>query len=105
MSQKGRRGEWVQLYKIALGPGQRAQQLPEDTKKVPLELRIRGILAHDALLGENATIITSTGRKVTGTLVAVNPRYEYDYGKPVPELLSAGLTAVKLLTEGGDTNE
>lgn len=82
-----KKGEWVRIHKIILQPSERAPQVPEDTKKVPLEMWDKGFLQEDAEMGNEVTIETVTGRKETGKLIEVNPYYEHDFGKFVPELL------------------
>lgn len=84
------KGTWVQIHQIVLSPEERAPQVPDDTKKVPLELRVKGFLESEANVGDNVTITTLCGRKMEGRLVDVNPRYEHDFGNPVPELLTIG---------------
>ncbi|MEG0391886.1 MAG: 2-amino-4-oxopentanoate thiolase subunit OrtA [Anaerovoracaceae bacterium] len=81
------KGEWVRIHKIILSPEERAPQVPEDTKKVPLELWVKGYLSAPAELGEEVEIETVTGRKEQGTLIEVNPHYDHDYGTFIPELL------------------
>jgi len=78
---------WVQIHKILLQPAERAENLPEDTRKVPFEMWDKGFLTADADLGEEVTVITATGRSVTGTLIAENPSYLHNYGQFVRELL------------------
>jgi hypothetical protein len=82
-----KKGEWVRIHKTILEPSERAPQVPEDTKKVPLEMWDKGFLQADANIGDEVTIETVTGRQESGTLIEVNPYYEHDYGKFVPELL------------------
>ena len=82
------KGEWVRIHKIILTPSERAPQVPEDTKKVPLELWVKGFLDNDAEIGNEVCITTVTGRKETGKLIEVNPYYEHDFGEFVPELLA-----------------
>ena len=82
-----KKGEWVRIHRIILQPSERAPQVPEDTKKVPLEMWDKGFLQEDAEMGSEVTIETVTGRKETGKLIEVNPYYEHDFGKFVPELL------------------
>lgn len=82
-----RKGEWVRIRKIILQPCERAPQVPEDTKMVPLEMWDKGFLQKDAEMGDEVTIETVTGRQEIGTLVEVNPYYKHDFGKFVPELL------------------
>lgn len=96
-AERVRAGEYVQIHSIILKPGERAPQVPEDTQKVPLELRIKGYLDHDAFLGDEVTITTVLGRKVKGRLVAVNPPYPHSFARPVPELLHIGEELWRLL--------
>ena len=99
-----KKGEWVQIHKIVLTPEQRAPQVPEDTKKVPLELWVKGYLQQDANIGDEVTIKTRTNRIETGKLLEVNPYYKHNYGKFVPELLAIG-DQVKDILFGGADNE
>lgn len=86
-----KKGDWVQIEVTILSPKERAPQVPEDTKNVPLQMRVKGFLLNEnALIGENVDIQTMTGRIVTGKLVSVNPKYEHDFGEPVPELITIG---------------
>ena len=81
-----KKGDWVQIHQIVLKPEERAEHLPEDTKKVPLELWVKGFAQNEAKMGEEIEIKTVTGRMVTGKLFAINPRYTHDFGDYVPEL-------------------
>ncbi len=96
-SKRVRAGEYVQIHSIILKPGERAPQVPEDTQRVPLELRLKGYLDHDAGLGDEVTIRTVLGRKVKGRLVAVNPPYPHSFARPTPELLHVGEELWRLL--------
>jgi len=58
---------------------------------VPLEMRVRGTLARDAVLGDEVEILTAAGRTLRGKLIDAVPRYAHDYGMPVAELVQAGL--------------
>ncbi|AZR74327.1 2-amino-4-ketopentanoate thiolase [Anoxybacter fermentans] len=93
------KGTWVQIRQIVLKPEERAPQVPNDTKKVPLELRVKGFLEEDASIGDEVTITTLIGRKLKGRLEAVNPRYEHDFGEPIPELLTIGQKLRQFLFE------
>ncbi|MGQ9856618.1 MAG: 2-amino-4-oxopentanoate thiolase subunit OrtA [Fervidobacterium sp.] len=87
-----KKGDWVQVQVRILEPNERAPQVPEDTKKVPLEMRVKGFLIDEkAEIGNTVNIKTPTGRIVSGTLVAINPKYEHDFGEPVPELITIGM--------------
>jgi hypothetical protein len=81
---------WVEIYMIILQKGERAPQVPEDTQQVPLEMKVKGFLQHEAELGGQADIITPVGRKFTGRLIGVNPEYTHNFGHPIPELLHIG---------------
>ncbi|NPV43624.1 MAG: 2-amino-4-ketopentanoate thiolase [Firmicutes bacterium] len=94
------KGQWVEIHSIILKPFERAPQVPEDTGKVPLEMRVKGFLLHDAEIGETAEIETLAGRKVRGRLIRENPEHGHDFGKPVRELLEIGPKLRALLKEG-----
>lgn len=99
------KGTWVQIHQIVLRPEERAPQVPDDTKQVPLELRVKGFLETEANIGDEVTIKTLCGRMIQGRLVEVNPRYEHDFGNPVPELLTIGQELRAFLFEEGKANE
>lgn len=90
MSDKIAKRTWVEISNIVLEAGQRAPQVPGDTQKVPLELRTKGFLTQTAALGEQAEIETVAGRRLTGTLITVNPAYTHGFGPPVAELATIG---------------
>ena len=90
MAELVRSGSWVEVQSIVLAAHQRAEHIPEDTKRVPLEMRVKGFLAADAVLGDQVEIVTVTGRRLRGTLAAANPAYDHGFGAPVAELLTIG---------------
>ncbi len=93
---------WVQIHAIVLKPEERTGKLPEDTKKVPLEMWVKGFLQEDAQIGDVVTVETLTGRLVEGTLLEANPVYHYGFGDVFsPELLQVGIQARKIM-RGGD---
>jgi|UniRef100_A0A7V3RDK5 hypothetical protein len=94
-----KKGEWVKIHLIVLEPSQRASNLPEETKKVPLEAWINGFLEENGEIGEKVRIRTLSDRTVEGTLVEINPRYTHDFGDPVPELLKIGPLLKKELSK------
>ena len=85
-----KKGDWVQIYKVLIKAGERTAKLPEETKNVPLEFRAKGFIDQDANIGDEVTVTTAANRKLTGKLIAVNPAYGHDFGKPVPELITIG---------------
>lgn len=96
-----KKGEWVRIHKNILEPSERAPQVPDDTKLCPLEMWVKGYLLADANMGDEVEIETVTGRKETGTLIEVNPYYDHDFGKFVPELLAID-KQVRDIVFGGD---
>ncbi len=95
------KGSWVQIEQVVLEPEERAPQVPEDTKAVPLKLWVKGTLLEDASIGDTVEIETAIGRRLTGKLVAENPPYTHGFGRPVPELLTLG-NEFRALFERGD---
>lgn len=99
-----KKGSWVQIKKIILNPEQRANNLPEATKKVPLLLWVKGTLINDSEIGETVEIKTVTGRSETGELIEVNPSYLHNFGKYMPEIQEID-RIVKSTLFGGDYYE
>lgn len=96
-----KKGEWVRIYTIVLEPSQRAPNIPDDTKKVPLELWTKGFLLNDAEMGDEVSVETPTGRITEGKLIEVNPYYAVSYGKFVPELVQID-KQLRSIMYGGD---
>ncbi|KGG81493.1 2-amino-4-ketopentanoate thiolase [Caloranaerobacter azorensis H53214] len=102
---KAKKGDWVRIYNVVLKPEERAPQVPDDTKKVPLEMWVKGFLLNEeARIGDEVEIETYIGRKIKGKLVEINPYYNHDYGKCIPELLFIG-KQLRGILEGGEDNE
>jgi len=99
-----KKGEWVLIHRNVLEPSQRAPQVPEDTKNVPLEMWIKGYLQEDANIGDEVTVITRTKRTEKGKLLEANPYYKHDFGKFVPELIKIS-DQVRDIVFGGADNE
>lgn len=99
---RAKQGDWVNIYNTVLKPEERAPQVPQDTKKVPLETWVKGFIQHDAGIGDEVTIETITGRKVVGRLVEVNPSYTHSFGNTVPEVFKIGLQLKEILFGGED---
>jgi hypothetical protein len=92
-----KKDSWVRIHRVILKPGERAPQVPEDTKKVPLEMWVKGVLRQDAKIGEAAEVTTQTGRVEIGILLEENPTYRHSFGNLVPELLRVGAQARELV--------
>ena len=83
-----KKNDYVRIHRVVLEPEERTGKLPEDTKKVPLEMWVKGRLVNDsAEIGDEVTVTTAVGRTEHGTLIEVNPCYELNYGSFVPEIL------------------
>jgi len=94
-------GQWVEIYQIIMKPEERAPQVPDDTRSVPLEMRLRGFLITDkACLGDQVWIRTRIGREVAGVLSTILPSYDHNFGSPQAELLTIGQEVSKLLERG-----
>ncbi len=93
------KGTWVEIKRTVLPAGERAPQVPADTKKVPLEMRVKGFLFAPALVGQDAEVLTLSGRRLSGILAEVNPSYSHSFGSPVPELSDIGGEVRALLRE------
>jgi hypothetical protein len=87
---RAREGDWVEVECKLLDPADRSKNLPPETAEKPLMMWVKGFAQGDAAMGEELTIETMTGRKVTGALSAVNPGYFITYGNPLPELTHIG---------------
>lgn len=95
------KGAWVQIERTILEPSERAPQVPDDTKKTPLILWVKGFLEADANIGDDVEVKTRTGRIETGKLLAEDPNYELNYGNFVPELQKINIQVREELF-GGD---
>lgn len=88
---KAHRGDWVRIQGIVLNPEERSDRLPEDTRKVPLKMWVKGVLVDDsASCGDWVTVETATGRRTSGILEEIGPAWSHGFGKHVPELEELG---------------
>ena len=97
------KGDWVRIHKILLTSAQRAPQVPEDTKKVPLEMWDKGFLLADfAKIGDEVEIETIIGRKISGEIIEINPQFDHGWGSCIPEILHIGRQVKRLLVKEED---
>ena len=97
-----KKNDWVQIHINVLKPEERAANIPDDTRCVPLEMWVKGHLQNEsAELGDTVTIQTKTGRIAEGILCAVNPSFKHNFGDYVPELDQIDET-VKSILFGGE---
>ncbi|MDR2739780.1 MAG: 2-amino-4-ketopentanoate thiolase, partial [Treponema sp.] len=94
------KGSWVLIHRNIMEPSERAPQVPEDTKKVPLEMWVKGNIEADTKIGTEAEVLTRTGRRERGTLLEVNPTYTHGFGDFVPELLEISRQVRAVVFEG-----
>jgi len=90
VSEMANKNAWVEVHRVVLEPGERAPQVPADTRGVPLEMKVKGFLSHDASVGDEVEITTPAGRRIRGVLTAVNPAYAHRFGSPIAELSAIG---------------
>lgn len=83
-------GDWVEVERVLLEPADRSTNLPEDTAAQPLMVWVKGFALADAIIGDELSVETMTGRTVSGRLSAVNPGYFHTFGRPAPELTHVG---------------
>jgi hypothetical protein len=84
------KGTWVEIHAVVLSAGERAPQVPEDTARVPLEMRAKGFLIEVGRIGAEAEVVTVAGRRLRGTVISANPSYDHGFGAPLPELIGIG---------------
>ena len=95
------KNDWVQIHIDVLKPEERATNIPEDTRHVPLEMWVKGhLLNESAQIGDLVKVRTKTGREAEGTLCAVNPSYQHSFGRYIPELDAIDETVKEILFGG-----
>lgn len=77
---------FVQIYKVVLSSGERSSNLPEDTKRIPFEMRVKGKLISKASVGDVVEIKTATNRVEQGILISVEPFFSHNFGHHVKTL-------------------
>ena len=95
-------GAWVEIGRVVLRGGERAPQVPDDTRQLPLEMRVKGFLVAAVLQGEEAEVLTPAGRRLRGILREVNPAYTHGFGAPLAELSAIGPEVRAMLGERRD---
>jgi len=82
------KGTFVRIRRTLLQPAERAENLPEDTKNVPLKMWVKGRLLEESELFDYAHIETVTGRKEYGRVKEVEPPYKHGFGDYVEEIMT-----------------
>jgi len=97
---KAVKGNWVRIHSIVLTSDKRAPQIPDDTKRVPLEMWDKGfLLKNSAEIGDEVEVETIIGRRLRGELIEVNPQFDHAWGDCVPEILHIGRQLRSILAE------
>lgn len=100
MSDKCKKDDWVEIHYVVLEACERTGDIPEDTRKVPLECWIKGWAEKEGTVGEEVTIRTPANRYVKGTLTRINPEYTHTFGPCASELSAIGQELRATLKEG-----
>lgn len=101
-----RKGDWVEVHSILLSPEERSPKVPDDTKRVPLEMWARGfLLDEEAGPGDEVEIETAIGRRLRGRLSNARPGYSHSFGESIPELLRIGKQLRELARDGSFAGE
>ncbi len=106
MLERAHKHTWVEVHRIVLTNRERAPQAPDDTRQVPLEMKVKGFLiasSHDAAIGDQVDIVTPAGRTLSGVLTAINPPSTHTFGAPIPELSCIGTEVRAILGNRGHT--
>lgn len=98
------KGTYVRIRKTLLQPSERSENLPEDTKKVPLKMWVKGRMLEEGELFDYAHIKTITGRIEYGRVKEIEPPYKHGFGDFVEELLQIREIIIKDMY-GGERNE
>lgn len=91
------KGSWVEIVTTVLEVGDRAINIPEETKKTPLKMWAKGFALENCNVGDEIEIETIVGRKIIGVVTELNPKYSHDFGDFIPELLYIGKQAKEIL--------
>lgn len=94
-----KKGTWVEIEEVVLTPDERSTSIPEETKKTPLMVWIRGNCLSDCYIGEIVKVETLTGRIMEGKVVEEKPGYDYGFGKYVEEIAFIGKLAREMLLD------
>lgn len=93
-------GDWVEIQNLVPNSENIARHILDDAKEAPLVQWLRGfLLTKEAAIGDEVVIETMIGRNAKGCLCAVNPRYEYDFGEPIKELIEVKMELQREIEE------
>lgn len=98
------KGTYVRIRKTLLQPSDRSENLPDDTKKVPLKMWVKGRMLEEGELFDYAHIKTITGRTEYGRVKEIEPPYKHGFGDFVEEILKIREIIINDMY-GGEQNE
>lgn len=91
------KGTWVEVEEIVLNKEERSSNLPEDTKKTPLMVWIRGFCIENCEIGQVVGVKTLAGRILSGKVVEIKPNYKHGFGDYIEEISHIGQQARDIL--------
>lgn len=95
-----KQGDWVEIQNVVSNPDKGIKNLRNNKKETPSVQWIRGfMLTKEATIGDEVEIETMVGRNAKGCLCSVNPRYIYDSGEPIKELIQVKMELQKEIEE------
>lgn len=97
-----KKGTWVEIEEVVLTPEDRAQNIPEETRKTPLKCWIRGNCLSDCEIGDEVEVETNVGRISKGKVIDIEPGYYHSFGKYVAEISYIGKQAREILFKLGE---
>lgn len=83
-------GDWVEVAYVLLQPEERAAGIPADTAVQPLRAWVKGFALAPAMIGDQVSVETMSGRVVRGHLSEIEPGYTHTFGSPATEIVAIG---------------
>ncbi len=83
-------GDWVEIEYVLLSAEDRAAGIPEDTATQPLRAWVKGFALASAMIGDEVSVETMSGRVVRGHLSETEPGYTHTFGTPPAEIVAIG---------------
>ena len=93
------KGTWVEIEKVVLLPHERANTIPEETRKHALKMWVKGYCLEECEMGGLVEVKTLTGRIEKGIVTEVEGAYKHDFGEYVKETSYIGKQAKGILRE------
>lgn len=97
-----KKGTWVEIVKVVLPSEERSNAIPEETKRTPLMMWVRGNTLENSDLGEVVEIETISGRIVKGKVTQVEPAYTHSFGKYIGDISYIGKQAKEILYKNSE---